>query len=130
MTVTMLTNPLTPAANNNGAPIADTARPTTNAEFVPPAYGTEQYFTLMAYNEWLCMERRILGHLMGWGSAIMHTPANDFHIPNGNNNWTDVATPATRALPVMKLVGVDVDAVHAWAREEVDAERKRVEAGQ
>lgn len=92
--------------------------PPTPHTFVPPTFGSAESFKLQAYNEWLHMERRILRHTMGWGSALLVTPARDFHLPTDGRDWSDVPAPASRAMPVLRFVGINTDALAAWARAE------------
>ncbi|MGU3494187.1 hypothetical protein ACLBXM_09110 [Xanthobacteraceae bacterium A53D] len=97
---------------------ANASPPPTCHTFVPPTFGTPDYFAMHGYGEWLHMELRLLRHTMGWGSALLVTPARDFHIPTDGRNWCDVPAPATRAMPVLNFVGIDTDALSAWARAE------------
>jgi hypothetical protein len=65
---------------------------------------------LLAYNEWLFMERRLLCKEAWPGTGAEHfvpvnTGASDFHIPPYPASWTELPQPSTRAALVLSAVG-------------------------
>ncbi|OYW61976.1 MAG: hypothetical protein B7Z30_00570 [Rhizobiales bacterium 12-68-15] len=74
---------------------------------------------LLAYAEWLFNERRILCGLMGWEERLVaRTGATEFHFP-AERDWMEVPSPMSRAVPMLEAAGVDLDALRAWASEEL-----------
>lgn len=101
---------------NNPVPAAATGLPDTHHRSHDP-----RFWMLLAYSEWLFMERRLLCHELGIDERfIPRTEANLFHFPHGKD-WQDIAQPSGRAIGIMSFAGVRIDQVRQWAEQEVKA---------